>query len=162
MKTFKLAPAAFRALAHWAMAITAAAALMGATPSFADEISVMFKPDGATATKPYGIKLDDDDDGALVMRIRDSEENKRKLFETIENIVKNGIAGSITAIFSWEVGKIPTSRQRHQLREQVLFNGEFGQDGRYYLIGHTHQGLIIRWYLPTSGEETDEPVLDVD
>lgn len=118
--------------------------------SYADEISVMFQPDGAAATKPYGIRLADDDDGAVVMSIRDTNKNKRKLLKKIEEIVKNGITGSIKAIFSWEMGNIPDRRRRHTLREQVILNGEFAEDGRYYLVGHTHQGVVIRWYLPSS------------
>lgn len=128
-------------------AVSVATLSVPTSPSYGDEISVMFQPNGAAATRPFGIRLADADDGALVMSIHDSKKNKEELVKTIEEIVKNGIAGSIKAIFSWEMGKIP-DRRRHRVREQVILHGDFAEDGRYYLVGHTHQGVIIRWYLP--------------
>lgn len=141
MKKFMQALATFAA--------TAILTLSSFSPSYADEISVMFQPDGAAATKPFGIMLAEDDDGALVMSIRDSAKNKQELLTTIKEVVQNGITGSITAIFSWEAGKIP-NRRRQSIREQVLFNGEFGENGEYTLVGVTLEGRVIRWYLPSS------------
>lgn len=124
--------------------LTLATFMTLSAPSFADEISVMFQPDGGATTDPFGVEFDEDTDGTTLMIVRGNDGLDQNLFETIEKEVKNGISGSITAIFSWELS--PT--QRRNARERVLFFGDSTRDGRYFLWGYTNSHQLIRWYIP--------------
>lgn len=134
MKKFMLALATFLTFSAFA-------------PSYADEISVMFQPDGGVATDAFGVAFSEDEDGTTLMSLcSDDEENRQKLIETIDRVVKNGISGSITAIFSFTIDN-PHQKGR-STHERVLLFGDFTKQGRYFLWGYTHQGRLLRWYVP--------------
>lgn len=113
------------------------------SPAQADEISVMFQPEGGSATDSFGVEFGEDSDGTTLMCIKGEDSYHESLFETIENVVKNGISGSITAIFSTEL-----DRKNRGMRERILFFGDSTRDGRYFLWGYTHDHQLIRWYIP--------------
>lgn len=118
-------------------------------PAFADEISVMFKPEGGPATEPYGVEFGEDADGTTLMCIKGDDAYQETLMETIEKVVKNGISGTITAIFNFQIHQ--PGKQPRAVRERILLFGDFAKDGHYFLWGYTHDGKLIRWYIPEDG-----------